>query len=317
MDQVMNVASIKIKHIITDNQMVRAGMDDDHVIELSNSIGKLGLLEPIIVSKTGKDKYQLIAGAHRLAACKRLNWVTIPANIRSEEDNAPVKGLALVENIIRRDMSLKEECDALRILTEQEDMSTSQVCQLLGRSRDWVCKRLAAPNFPDNIRDALFDNLIALSVGEEIAGLEDTGARNYILQEAIYGKRTLSEVRSMVETFRVCPSVTEAVESGLQKAKETQGSKIPKKACEYGGEIVNISDMRLVWCCPNCHSEIMGLRELSKMVHTEGGETYGGNGENRDRQIDEDTGSARLVNSGDRHAGVHAEGDSPKTEDAS
>src|SRR3972149_2404689 len=299
MERKMVVISIPISQIITDGQMVRAGMDDDHVIELSNSIGKLGLLEPIVVCKVGDKKYQLIAGAHRLQACKRLNWKTIPSNVRDDPENNSVKGLALVENIIRRDMSLKEECDAVNILTSQENMSTSQVCQLLGRSRDWVCKRLSAPNLPGNIRDALFDGLISISVAEEIAGLEDEGARNYILQEAIYGKRTLSDVHSMAETFRNCPTIGKAVANGLQKAKEVQTSKVPKKSCEYGGELVNISGMRLIWCCPECHNEIMATKELMRTIHTEGGEVYDTEREDSDRPDDKGGGVAGVeCNSG-------------------
>lgn len=304
MEQKMIVTSIKIDKIDTTGQMVRAGMDDDHVIELSNSIAKLGLLEPIVVSRKEDGNYQLIAGAHRLSACKRLNWKTIPANIREPQDDSPIKGLALVENIIRRDMSLKEECDAVGILTNQEKMSISQVCQLLGRSRDWVCKRLAAPNFPDSIRDALFDNLVSLGIAEEISSLDDEGARNYILQEAIYGKRTLSEVRGMVETFRYTPSIEEAIASGIQKAKEVQETKIPKKACEYGGELVNLSDMRLLWLCAGCYNEIMAAKEMLKHIHTEGGETYDAKGKDSNRPDHE---SGRIAGM-DCHGSGHQDG---------
>lgn len=284
MEPKMSVQRIPVKSIITEGQMIRSGMDDDHIIELSNSIAKIGLLQPIVVKSIEGGKRQLLAGAHRLAACIRLGWTHIPAVIKSDNETEPIKGIALIENIIRRDMSLKEECDAIGILTEQEEMSVSQICQLLGRSRDWVLKRLAAPNLPEKIKQAVFDGLVALSIAEEIAGLEDEGARNYILQEAIYGKRTLSEVRSMVETFRYCPSIEQAVDRGIEKAKELQAAKIPKKACEYGGEITNLSDMRLLWLCAHCYSEIMAAKELLRITHTEGGEEYVAEREDGDRQ---------------------------------
>ena len=223
MKQTLNIQAIRIYLIKTADQMVRVSMDDDHVIELSNSIAKLGLLQPIVVESMNGGVYQLIAGAHRLAACKRLNWTHIPANIRTPNESAPVKGLALVENIIRRDMSLQEECTAVKTLSEEQEMSTSQICQLLGRGKDWVNKRLAAPNFPDKIRDALFDNMITMSIAEEIASVDDPAFQNIVLNEAIYAKRTLFEVKSMVETFKAIPSISNAVEAGLQKAEENRG----------------------------------------------------------------------------------------------
>lgn len=280
----LHIASIPVSEIKTTGQMVRVGMDDDHVIELSNSIARLGLLQPIVVEEAGDHEYQLIAGAHRLAACRRLNWTHIPANIRQASHDTVVKGLALVENIIRRDMSLQEECQAVQMLEQEQNLSTSQICQLLGRGKDWVNKRLAAPNFPDKIRDALFDNMISLSIAEEISSVEDPGFQNIVLNEAIYAKRTLFEVKSMVETFKAVPSISDAVETGLAKAEEARGQGVPKKACEYNHEVVKLSDMKLLWLCGNCYNEILAIRDLAANIHTEGREEYGTVDEDTDRQ---------------------------------
>ena len=286
MKQTLNVQAIRIGLIDTAGQMVRVGMDDDHVIELSNSIAKLGLLQPIVVEPTPNGRFQLIAGAHRLAACLRLNWTHIPANIRAYIEGGPIKALALVENIIRRDMSLEEECKAVQTLVEEQHLSVSQICQLLGRGNAWVNKRLAAPNFPDKIRDALFDNLITLGVAEEIATVEDPAFQNIVLNEAIYAKRTLFEVKSMVETFKAVPSISDAVEAGLQKAEETRGQGVPKKACEYNHEVVKLSDMRLIWVCPTCYNEIMAIRDMAADVHTEGSVEYGTSSKDSSRSND-------------------------------
>lgn len=270
MDDKMSVLRIPIDSIITEGQMIRADMSDDFVIELSNSISKLGLLQPIVVKLLIKGKHQLLAGAHRLAACKRLGWSHIPAVIKTDLGSEPVKGIAFVENIIRKDMSLQEECEAVRMLTEEQSMSVSQVCQLLGRSRDWVVKRLAAPGLPENIRQALFDGLITMSVAEEISTLDDDGARGYILNEAIYAKRSLFEVQQMVATFKVTPSVTQAVEQGLKTAKELSSTRAPKKACDYGNEVTPMHEMVVLWVCKSCNNEIMAIKEMSK-VHSEEG----------------------------------------------
>lgn len=284
MNDKLRVLKVPIGLITTDGQMIRAEMSDDHVIELSNSIAKLGLLQPIVVREKPKGGYQLLAGAHRLAACKRLKWTYIPAVIRDEDEKESPKGIAFVENIIRKDMSLQEECEAVRILTEEQEMSVSQVCQLLGRSRDWINKRLAAPSLPENIRQALFDGLISMQVAEEITKLDDEGARAYILNEAIYAKRTLFEIRSMVETFKVTPSVSQAVEQGLQKAQEIQETKTPKKACDYGHEVIPMHELLVLWVCKSCHNEIMAVREIAKHIHTEGGEVYDTEGKVGHRQ---------------------------------
>lgn len=266
----MYVKEVQIELIDTDGQMVRAGLDDDHVIELSVSIGKHGLLEPIVVSDKGNGRYQLIAGFHRLLACRRLNWKAIPAHIRKMDSEDVIKGLALIENIIRKDMSLKEECDAVILLTEQEGLSVSQVCQMLGRSREWVNRRLMAPQLPDNIREALFAGMISVSAAEVIATVEEEYARNIILNEAIYAKRNLVEIEAMVQTFKATPSITEAVQQAVTKAKEIQDAPPPKRICDLGEEVVSIHDMRVLWVCPGCYKEQMQIKGLAQQ-HAQGG----------------------------------------------
>lgn len=297
MNDKMSVLQIPVDSIITEGQLIRASMDDDHVIELSNSISKVGLLQPIVVRLLIKGKHQLLAGAHRLAACKRLKWTHIPAVIKTGDDNEPVKGIAFIENIIRKNMSLEEECEAVRILTEDQEMSTSQVCQLLGRGREWVLKRLCAPKLPENIRQALFDGLITMNIADEIALLDDEGARGYILNEAIYAKRSLFEIRTMVETFKITPSVTQAVEEGIKKAEELQGQKTPKKPCDYGNEVTPMHEMLVLWVCRSCHNEIMAVRELAKHIHTEGEVKYETDGQGGDGQDHQGVGSPGLGNS--------------------
>src|SRR3972149_5209912 len=148
-----------------DGQMVREDMDSDHVIELANSISSHGLLEPIVVRRTAIG-YQLIAGAHRLAACKRLGWGDIPANVLPETNTAPVKSLALIENIIRRDLSLQEECEAVSALHKEQSLSVNQICDLLGKSRLWTQQRLFAPSMPDDVRLPLFEGLLSMKAAE-------------------------------------------------------------------------------------------------------------------------------------------------------
>lgn len=266
----MNILRIPINNIITEGQLIRAEMDDDHVIELSNSIAKVGLLQPVVVRLLHKSKYQLLAGAHRLAACRRLGWTHIPAVVRVLDMDEPVKGIALIENIIRKDMSLPEECEAVRVLTQEQGLSVSQVCQLIGRTREWINRRLMAPGLPENVRVALFDGLISLKVAEIIGQVDDEGARNCILNEAIYAKRTASEIQYMAETFKAVPSISQAVEAAVQKASEVSAQAVPQKACDYGREVIPMHEMRVLWVCSRCYNEVLAIRDMAGSIHTEG-----------------------------------------------
>lgn len=247
-DRTFQIGMIAVTAIITEGQLVRVDMDSDHVIELSNSISSHGLLEPIVVRRTAIG-YQLIAGAHRLAAVKRLGWTDIPANILPASNTAPVKSLALIENIIRRDLSLEEECTALTTLLEEQKLSINQICDLLGKSRLWVQQRVYAPSMPADVREPLYEGLLSMKSAEIICEVEDEGIRKQIVNQTIYQKLGAHAVRQVVNVYKEAPSISAAVDAGLAAAREVCNMPPPSTHCGACGRKVDYRYLKPIFIC--------------------------------------------------------------------
>ena len=228
MKQTDRYAEISIDVILQPETSVREEVDADHVLELANSMAKHGLLEPIIVREATNGNFCLIAGNHRLLAAKHLGWNEISAMVRIGEPTGRDHALATIENIARKQMTLPEECEAVRHLYEDEKLSPSAICSLIGKSRSWVDRRLAAPNLPSKVRAALFEGRISVGAAEIIGGVENEGARNSILAEAIYAGRSISEIQAMAEMWRKIPDIGHAVEEGVKVSAEQQ---TPQERC--------------------------------------------------------------------------------------
>lgn len=239
---------IIIDEISTEGQMVRSAQDDDHVIELASSISRHGLLEPILVRDKGTH-YQLLAGFHRVMACKRLGWKYIPAQIRYSDTDAPTKSLALVENIIRRDMSLAEECAAVAGLYENEKLSVSQICDLLGRGRAWVENRLYSRSMPEFVKTALYDGLIPMNIALKICEVDDEGIRNQVTNQAAFQKWNYNQVCQVVELYKNTPTMGEAVEAGQKTFQELLEKKEPERTCQACGKMRPYHQLQVVWIC--------------------------------------------------------------------
>jgi len=253
-------SNIPIDNIILEGQLIRAGIDDDHVIELSNSIARHGLLEPIVVAPRN-GKYQLIAGLHRTLACMRLGWKTIPAVIRPLKKNDNIKTLAMVENIIRKDMTIEEECTAVKKLYEEEGLSISQICDLLGRSRQWVEIRLTANNLPEDIKNPLFEGNLPLRTAMKIAEVEDESIRKQITHHAVMQKLPYQAVCDMVQLYKDVPSIPEAIQQGAQEAYKVLYEEASKKTCYMCGRKRQIAHMISVFVCANqkeCAEHVLG-----------------------------------------------------------
>lgn len=254
--------------IDTEGQSVRAAMDDDHVVELAMSIAKHGLLEPIVVRKKENGRYQLEAGFHRLAAALRLNWHNIPAHIRSES-TGPVKAIALIENTVRRDMSLDEQVKAVNFLNHDEGLSPSSICDLLGKSRNWVDQRLAIPNYPEDVKQELIDGNLTIGKAEILATIQDPGTRALVINQVISSKLTAKQANDLVEMYLASPSIQSAVEAGVQKAREIQETPKSFRKCELCGAVKEMSEIKFITVCVNAGScNESAIEELKKMEVT-------------------------------------------------
>jgi len=239
---------VVVELIDTEGQTVRDKQDDDHISELVNSMAKHGLLEPIVVRKKEDNRFQLVAGFHRLQAAIRLKWEAIPAHIIAQGETS-VKALALVENLMRRDMNLDEECKAVTYMTDIDKLSPSQICDALGKSRAWVDRRLAIPHLPNNVRQAVLEGLISIAVAEIIGAMTNDGARGTMLNQAVYGKLTASQVSEIVALFQNNPSIQEAISLAGKMPGEMETQKEHGAQCAACGTVAAYSELLPVWVC--------------------------------------------------------------------
>ena len=102
-----NLNEIAIEKIISNPNQPRREFDEEALTDLTNSIREIGIITPITLRQTTDGKYQIIAGERRWRAAKAAGLTTIPAYIRTVEDEG-VMEMALVENIQREDLNAIE-----------------------------------------------------------------------------------------------------------------------------------------------------------------------------------------------------------------
>jgi ParB family chromosome partitioning protein len=241
---------IRLDEIHTGEQTIRADQNDDDIIELAASIAAHGLLQPIGVTPRAGGGFQLLFGARRCAALRRLRRTTAPARIFSSQETS-VKATALIENIQRRQMTLEEEVNAVDHLHHQEEKSPDQISDILAKSRTWVMRRLAIPNLPPDLRDPLLDGTLTLGVVETLARIEDDSARRLIQQQAINSKLSVSEVRTLAEIYAAAPTTPEAIAASIAAAAINTPTPQMHLPCDACGALLPVASLRLVRVCPH------------------------------------------------------------------
>lgn len=239
---------IPINIIITDGQSVREAQDDDHVVELAMSISKHGLMHPILVRAIDDGRYQLMGGFHRLAATSRLQHTSIMAHIMPQI-GAPIKAVALIENIVRKEMSLKEQVEAVAYLSADEKLSTSSICDLLGKSRDWVDKRLMIPSLYQDIQDELMDGRISVKQAEALGRIDDAATRRSITIATIQQKLNARDTEELAKMYLGPYNVEGAVKEGLETIAQQQEAPPPTRQCAACGKHQTLFNITWISVC--------------------------------------------------------------------
>ncbi len=129
----------------------RRHFDDAAIEELSGSIKKHGLMQPIVVRELKAGSYEIIAGERRFRAAKQAGLTTVPVIIRSVSDGEALE-LALIENIQRADLNPLEEAAGYQRLMDEFGYTQEKLAPVVGKSRSHIANLLRLLKLPDSIK---------------------------------------------------------------------------------------------------------------------------------------------------------------------
>lgn len=164
------IQEIDIDLISPNPNQPRKIFEQNKLNELTESIKKYGVIQPIIVRKDG-DFYTIIAGERRWRACKNANIKTMPCIVRDIE-NRNASEIALIENIQREDLNPIDEANAYEFIMERYGITQEQVSNIVGKSRVYVTNIMRLSNLDDYVKDKIVKNLISAGHGRAILSLE-------------------------------------------------------------------------------------------------------------------------------------------------
>lgn len=145
--------------------------------KLTDSVRQLGVLEPILVRIAGRDGFEVVAGARRLRAAIAAGLKEVPCHVREMSD-AELLEAAVVENVVRHDISALDEGEAYRALIETHGYTAEQLVQKTGNSRTVIFGRLKLASIQGEARKRLEAGQLSPSVAELIARLPTAKAQD-------------------------------------------------------------------------------------------------------------------------------------------
>ncbi len=196
------INEVEVSKIKANPNQPRREFDEQALAELADSIKEIGLVQPITVHKMDDGTYTIIAGERRWRACQMAGLATIPAYIRTVDDENMME-MALVENIQREDLNPMEIALAYQHLMEQYGLTQERLSEKVGKNRSTITNYLRLLKLPASIQVALEKRELDMGHARAILSLSDPKQQNRLFarirKEGMSVRRVEQTVKEMLE----------------------------------------------------------------------------------------------------------------------
>tara|TARA_S200000501_G_scaffold375941_1_gene429319 strand:+ start:883 stop:1683 length:801 start_codon:yes stop_codon:yes gene_type:complete len=189
-------AEIPVGSLHANPRQPRTVFDEESLAELTFSITEIGLLQPVVVRRT-LDGYELIAGERRLRACQEAGMSTIPAIIRTTDDNEMLRE-ALLENLHRADLNPLEEAAAYSQMLADFGCTQDELAIRVGRSRPQVTNTLRLLKLPPSVQTKVAAGVISAGHARALLSLDSPEQMEAMAQRIVSEGLSVRSVEELV-----------------------------------------------------------------------------------------------------------------------
>lgn len=183
--------------IIPSSLQPRKHFTEDQLRELMDSIREHGVIQPLIVRKSG-DKYELIAGERRWRASGMLGLASVPAIVR-EADDKEVLEMALIENLQRENLSPLEEANGYARLRKEFKLKQDVIAKRVGKSRAAVANTMRLLDLSEFCQSLLIDTVLSVGHAKVLLGLKNHELQDKAAQDIVRKSLTVRQTEKLVQ----------------------------------------------------------------------------------------------------------------------
>ena len=235
------INEVPLEQIEANPNQPRRAIDPESLGELAESIRQLGIVQPITLRQTGSEKYQIVAGERRWRASRQAGLTTIPAYIRTIDDES-VMEMALVENIQREDLNAIEIALAYAHLLEQEGMTQEKVAERVGKSRVAVANYLRLLKLPAQVQMALQKKEIDMGHARALLAIDSPSQQLRVFRDIQKNGYSVRQVETLVK------KINEGEEDGEKRPAKKQPA-MPKGIASLRDKLSEMFSSKVEMTC--------------------------------------------------------------------
>jgi ParB family chromosome partitioning protein len=195
-------AELPITQIAPNAVQPRQVFEEEAMAELVNSIREVGLLQPVVVRKSGAEQYELVMGERRWRASQAAGLTAIPAIVRETGDNDMLRD-ALLENLHRSQLNPLEEASAYAQLLDDFSCTHDELASRIGRSRPQISNTLRLLRLSPAVQRRVAAGVLSAGHARSLLAVEDPEVQDRLAQRVVaegISVRALEEIVAVGET---------------------------------------------------------------------------------------------------------------------
>ncbi|RUS48790.1 ParB/RepB/Spo0J family partition protein [Cohnella sp. AR92] len=191
------IVEIPLTQLRANPYQPRKTFDDDAIKELAESIREHGVIQPIVV-RTALRGFEIIAGERRFRASQLLGNPTIPAVVRTYNDQQ-VMEIALIENVQREDLNAIEVAIAYQGIMDQFSLTQEELSLKVGKSRSHIANFLRLLSLPEEIKDYVSRGTLSMGHARALAGIKDDPKKRQLAKLCVANGWSVRELEDAVQ----------------------------------------------------------------------------------------------------------------------
>lgn len=225
---------INVDEIEVNPFQPRTDFDEEALKELSESIKLQGLIQPITVRQIKHKEYQLISGERRLRATKLAGITSIPAYVRTANDQQMLE-MALIENIQRENLNAIEVALSFQRMIDECDLKQEELGQRVSKSRSTVTNYMRLLKLPPAIQAAIRDGELTMGHARALINVAEIEKQLYLFKQIVEKGLSVRKTEELVREFQKTEGnqkekkVKPSLSFQLQKVEDDLASKFSTK----------------------------------------------------------------------------------------
>ncbi|WP_027086767.1 ParB/RepB/Spo0J family partition protein [Cohnella panacarvi] len=195
------VVEIPLAQLRANPYQPRKTFDEEAIKELAESIREHGVIQPIVVRQALRG-YEIIAGERRFRASQLLGNPTIPAVVRTYNDQQ-VMEIALIENVQREDLNAIEVAIAYQAIMNQFNLTQEELSLKVGKSRSHIANFLRLLTLPEEIKDHVSRGTLSMGHARALAGVKEDAKRRELAKLTVTNEWSVRELEEAVQNVEV------------------------------------------------------------------------------------------------------------------